>query len=86
VDTLTGSPDSCNVGCQHVPITQCAAGDGCCPSACSDADDADCPAGASEEDSGCGCATVGATTPTSAWLLLLGLPALGARGRRRRNR
>ena len=84
VDTLTGSSDSCNVACQHVPIMQCLAGDGCCPSECSDADDADCPAGASEEDSGCGCATVGAPTGTTVWPLLLGLPVLAARARRRR--
>jgi hypothetical protein len=44
VDTMTGSAANCNVVCSHQPITQCHAGDGCCPAGCSHDYDADCSA------------------------------------------
>jgi hypothetical protein len=43
---LAGDAASCTAVCRHVPITACsgaAAGDGCCPTGCSPADDFDCP-------------------------------------------
>jgi len=42
IDTLTGSPDTCNVACSHSQISTCRAGDGCCPAGCSFATDSDC--------------------------------------------
>ncbi|MDI7268613.1 MAG: CAP domain-containing protein, partial [Myxococcota bacterium] len=44
-DVMTGSRADCNVVCTHAPITACAGGDGCCPAGCTNAADADCPAG-----------------------------------------
>jgi hypothetical protein len=40
--TLRGSPTSCSASCVAVPITACAAGDGCCPAGCTADDDPDC--------------------------------------------
>lgn len=40
--TLTGSAATCSAACTYAPITACTAGDGCCPSSCSPATDADC--------------------------------------------
>jgi hypothetical protein len=42
-DVLFGSTANCNVACRHVPITTCAAGDGCCPTGCDNRSDSDCP-------------------------------------------
>ncbi len=42
---LSGSPDNCNVVCDQVEIDVCAAGDGCCPSNCTEETDGDCVAG-----------------------------------------
>src|SRR6185436_12953729 len=39
-----GSNASCNVACTNTPITACAGGDGCCPSACNRNNDSDCAA------------------------------------------
>ena len=43
-EQLTGDAASCNVTCRHVPITTCvaAAGDACCPTGCTPANDWDC--------------------------------------------
>jgi hypothetical protein len=40
--TLRGSPTNCTAACVAVPITACAAGDGCCPPGCTAANDPDC--------------------------------------------
>ena len=41
-DTQSGTPDACNVLCTSTPIVDCAGGDGCCPSGCSQNLDGDC--------------------------------------------
>jgi hypothetical protein len=43
-ERLMGDAASCNVTCRHVPITTCgaAAGDACCPTGCTPANDWDC--------------------------------------------
>ncbi|MCB9655548.1 MAG: hypothetical protein H6729_15610 [Deltaproteobacteria bacterium] len=41
-DTLSGAPSTCDVECTSTPISACANDDGCCPSACTFADDNDC--------------------------------------------
>lgn len=43
-DTQTGTPAQCNVECVHTPITQPAAGDGCCPDGAHTNNDSDCSA------------------------------------------
>ncbi|MCK5805943.1 MAG: hypothetical protein KAI66_24140 [Lentisphaeria bacterium] len=45
VDLLTGSAAECTAACAHTAITACAEGDGCCPSGCVAAVDADCDDG-----------------------------------------
>jgi hypothetical protein len=43
VNVRVGTPSECNVNCTYVPITTCSGtGDGCCPSACTFDNDADC--------------------------------------------
>ncbi len=42
-DTLEGA-GTCQAMCHNEPITQCAHGDGCCPSGCGPSDDSDCQA------------------------------------------
>jgi hypothetical protein len=42
IDTLTGDPTTCSAGCDHTPITQVAAGDGCCPPDANANNDSDC--------------------------------------------
>jgi hypothetical protein len=44
VDSRTGSPENCNVSCVRQRISVCIAGDGCCPTGCTNALDSDCPA------------------------------------------
>src|SRR5262249_36186886 len=44
LDTLTGSPDNCNVECMHTPITMPHDNDGCCPSGANNNTDKDCAA------------------------------------------
>ncbi len=39
---LTGSADECTAACVFVTITMCADDDGCCPAACTAANDSDC--------------------------------------------
>jgi hypothetical protein len=41
---LEGNAGTCSAACVAHPITTCVSGDGCCPSRCTVADDADCPA------------------------------------------
>jgi hypothetical protein len=41
-DTMVGSVQTCDVACDHQAITQCIAGDGCCPSGCTHDSDNDC--------------------------------------------
>lgn len=41
-DTLSGSPDACDIACHVTAIELCADDDGCCPAACSAIDDNDC--------------------------------------------
>ncbi|MFW6067480.1 MAG: DUF4215 domain-containing protein [Myxococcota bacterium] len=41
-DTLTGSPEECNVMCENEPITECVDGDGCCAPGCDATNDDDC--------------------------------------------
>ncbi len=43
-DTMAGSAAGCDAECSHATIAECLDGDGCCPAACSAADDDDCPA------------------------------------------
>jgi uncharacterized protein YkwD len=43
-DSLEGSAGSCNARCTSASIEACAAGDGCCPSGCTNASDGDCSA------------------------------------------
>ena len=38
IDRLHGSPASCSARCEHVQITTCAGGDGCCPGGCAGTD------------------------------------------------
>ena len=42
LDTMNGSPATCNVTCPHTPITSCVGGDGCCPPGCNGYNDSDC--------------------------------------------
>jgi hypothetical protein len=44
LDTLTGSADNCSASCSHAPISECRAGDGCCPAGCDANSDSDCSA------------------------------------------
>lgn len=44
-DFLSGSAATCNSQCQHVPVTACISGDGCCGSGCTAATDSDCGGG-----------------------------------------
>ena len=41
-DTITGTPEACDVICVHDAILACEGGDGCCPDGCAAGDDADC--------------------------------------------
>lgn len=41
-NSMAGATESCSVMCSTVDITACQAGDGCCPSGCTEAQDADC--------------------------------------------
>lgn len=43
-DSLAGDAQACSTQCSHVSVTVCQSGDGCCPSTCSVAQDADCAA------------------------------------------
>jgi cysteine-rich repeat protein len=58
-----GSADTCNLGCEPAPITQCRNGDNCCPATCSTNNDRDCSSncGNSKIDNG---ETCEANTPT----------------------
>jgi hypothetical protein len=42
LDQLIGSSATCDVACNHTPITTCVGTDGCCPAGCGAADDSDC--------------------------------------------
>jgi hypothetical protein len=44
IERLDGDPRSCTSACHHIPVTACSGAqhDGCCPSVCSAATDADC--------------------------------------------
>lgn len=42
LDSMEGSPDTCNAVCSHEPQIQCENGDGCCPAGCNTFLDADC--------------------------------------------
>ncbi len=44
VDTMTGSPATCDVVCDNAPITSCVGSDGCCPAGCDSGNDSDCSA------------------------------------------
>lgn len=41
-DQMAGTPGACDVICIHTAVVSCAGGDGCCPSGCTSATDADC--------------------------------------------
>src|SRR5579884_4083130 len=41
-DVLSGSAASCDVRCDHSPITSCGPSDGCCPAGCNANNDPDC--------------------------------------------
>ena len=43
-DNMIGSVANCNLSCTYSARTQCAAGDGCCPAGCTNANDSDCSA------------------------------------------
>jgi hypothetical protein len=34
IESFTGSSMTCNVVCNHTPVTTCVNGDGCCPPGC----------------------------------------------------
>ena len=42
LDDFTGSPDTCDAVCTHVPNVACISDDGCCPDGCEFALDSDC--------------------------------------------
>jgi len=42
VDALSGDPLTCDAACTNTSILTCTAGDGCCPSGCTDVTDTDC--------------------------------------------
>jgi hypothetical protein len=42
IDTLTGSPASCNAHCTFTPVSECDSTDGCCPDGCTEDTDDDC--------------------------------------------
>ena len=44
-DIMTGAEATCDASCSYAPIVGCVDGDGCCPPACSAADDAECALG-----------------------------------------
>jgi hypothetical protein len=44
VDSLLGSAEECTARCAHEEITECVAGDSCCPVTCNSANDGDCSA------------------------------------------
>jgi hypothetical protein len=44
MDPVTGSAATCDIACGHTPISACVPGDGCCPTGCTAATDADCSA------------------------------------------
>lgn len=85
VDELVGQPESCTASCEPTPITECLAGDGCCPSGCSADEDEDCGSGAgassgaesgsSDESGGCGCSTPGRRAAGPGGLALVTLSA-----------
>lgn len=94
-DALSGSPASCDVACNHTPISTCAGGDGCCPSGCTPPEDSDCggpgrDAGGTpgrdggtatmDDDDGCGC---GLAREADASPVLVPLLAAGVWLRRR---
>lgn len=60
---MIGSADTCNLGCEPAPISQCSAGDNCCPAMCETNTDRDCSAscGDGKIDNG---ETCEANTPT----------------------
>ena len=43
LDSMAGTPQTCDVVCSQTPILVCLAGDACCPAGCNSLDDADCP-------------------------------------------
>ena len=43
-DVMSGDPSACDVTCEHIPITACVDGDGCCGEQCDASEDADCSA------------------------------------------
>jgi hypothetical protein len=56
VNTGRGSPDTCDVVCEALPIEECVSGDGCCPSGCTGTDEdcgAVCGNGTAEEGETC---------------------------------
>jgi MYXO-CTERM domain-containing protein len=81
---LTGSAAACTAACVVQTISECIAGDGCCPGSCTAASDNDCSdLAGSDDNSGLsgGCDIGG---DSSGWLLLLGgLAVVGSRRRRR---
>lgn len=42
LDTMSGSPQQCNVVCAHAPISACNGNDGCCPANCTANNDSNC--------------------------------------------
>ena len=43
LDRGTVSAETCTIQCEHVAVSACAAGDGCCPRGCDRTTDSDCP-------------------------------------------
>jgi uncharacterized protein (TIGR03382 family) len=71
---LVGSAAGCTAACVVQPITECVAGDGCCPMGCDASLDADCDAGAGSGGGGAavngGCTAGGGVQAAAGWLLL----------------
>ena len=42
LDTMTGTPESCNATCSFAPISECSDDDDCCPAGCNTESDSDC--------------------------------------------
>ena len=74
-DTLSGSSQTCDAVCDHQPVAAGTAGDGCCPSGATFADDADCSSTPQEQclalvatDACSQCACMACTTESLACL------------------
>lgn len=82
-NVLLGSASVCTAACVVQAVTECANADGCCPGACTPANDSDCSSGPGSDgqDLYGGCATGNHGAPVLLVLLGLGLVLLRRRAR-----